>query len=169
MLVVGDRMGAVARFDSTQWVPIDEDQVIQATLADLDWWRGTAYVLDRDGGVWQVGNGPPKPYEFSAGHQAFTSENGAPRPLHGLRAHDGGVLLASDGGVIAIGEDDPVFHAAVQNGLPCRDPVRLVRVAPRAAPRVEKDLASSGIVALSGPNVWVWRNGNFQVIDMREW
>ena len=49
MLVCGDRMGAVARFDSVAVAPITEDQVIEATLADLDVWRGTAYVLDRDG------------------------------------------------------------------------------------------------------------------------
>lgn len=180
MLVVGDRMGAVARFDSTQWIPIGEDQVIEASLADLDWWRGTAYVLDRDAGVWKVDEGPPRPVHFpgsppslrsfgehSSRHQAFVTENGAPRPLHGVRAHDDGILLASDGGVVALanGGGDPVFHAAVHNGQPSRDPVRLVRV----APRVGKDLESAGIVALSGPNVWVWRNGNFQVIDMREW
>jgi hypothetical protein len=166
MLVVGDRMGAVARFDGAQWMPIGEDQVIDATLSDLDWWRGTSYVLDRDGGVWKVDEGPPRPFHFSARHSAFTTENGAPRPLHGVKAFDGGILLASDGGVVAITEgDDPVFHAAVHKGQPSRDPVRLVR----AAPRTGKDLDQSGIVALSGPNVWVWRNGNFQVIDMREW
>lgn len=173
MLVVGDRMGAVARFDSSQWLPIGEDQVIEASLADLDWWRGTAYVLDRDGGIWQVDEGPPRPIHYSAHHQAFTAENGAPRALHGIRAYDGGVLLASDGGVVALDEGaDPIFHAAVHKGQPSRDPVRLVRVAPRVDMNRRPDRSEpneTGIAALSGPNVWVWRNGNFQVIDMREW
>jgi hypothetical protein len=175
MLVVGDRMGAVARFDSTRWLAIGEDQVIEASLADLDWWRGSAYVLDRDGGVWQVDEGPPRPISYSAHHPAFTSENGAPRPLHGIRAHDGGILIASDGGVVALGEGDPIFHAAVQRGQPSRDPVRLVRVAPRVDNRrgpergERSEPSDIGIAALMGGNVWVWRNGNFQVIDMREW
>lgn len=165
MLVVGDRMGAVARFDSSQWLPIGEDQVIEASLADLDWWAGTSYVLDRDGGIWQVDEGPPRPVHYSTHHPAFTSDNGAPRALHGIRAHDTGVLLASDGGVVELGDGDPIFHAAVHTGQPSRDPVRLVRVAPRTG----KDVDSTGVVALMGGNVWVWRDGNFQVIDMREW
>jgi hypothetical protein len=184
MLVVGDRMGAVARFDGAQWMPIGEDQVIDATLADLDWWRGTSYVLDRDGGVWKVDDGPPRPVHYPTQHQAFLAEGGTPRPLHGVRAHDGGLLLASDGGVVALGAGDPVFHA-VHAGHPSRDPVRLVRVAPRTTAEIEAAPREVGIVALSGGNVWVWRNGRggasgnlekdaregagFHPVDMREW
>lgn len=189
MLVVGDRMGAVARFDGAQWMPIGEDQVIDATLADLDWWRGTSYVLDRDGGVWKVDEGPPRPVHYPSQHQAFLAEGGTPRPLHGVRAHDGGLLLASDGGVVALGAGDPVFHA-VHAGHPSRDPVRLVRVAPRTTAEIEAAPREVGIVALSGGNVWVWRNGRnattstetsrnpekdaregagFHPVDMREW
>jgi hypothetical protein len=169
MLVVGDRMGAVARFDGTGWLPIGEDQVIDASLADLDWWRDAAYVLDRDGGVWKGDDaGPPRPVHFSSRHQAFLGEAGTPRPLHGVRAYDGGILLASDGGVVALGKGDPVFHA-VHAGHPSRDPVRLVRVAPRTSAEMDAASDEVGIVALSGPNVWVWRDLDFQVIDMREW
>src|SRR5688572_6979586 len=97
MLVCGDRMGAVARFDSVQWQAISEEQVIDATLADLDVWRGIGYVLDREGTVWRVDKGPPRPYPIPSRHQAFFTENGAARPFYGVRAVDGGVLLASAG------------------------------------------------------------------------
>lgn len=169
MLVCGDRMGAVARFDSVQWQPITEDQVIDASLADLDLWRGTAYVLDREGAVWKVDNkAPPRPMALSTRHQAFLTEAGTPRPFHSVRAYDGGILLASLGGVVSVGTGDPVFHA-VQGG---RDPVRLVRVGGSRAAASEGDAASakdSGILALAGPNVWLWRNGAFTALDMREW
>jgi len=172
MLVVGDRMGAVARFDSAQWLPIGEDQVIDASLSDLDWWRGTAYVLDRDGALWAVEDGPPAAVELPSHHQAFLTESGTRRALHGVSAFDGGFLLATDGGAIAVGRGDPVFHA-VQTNEPKRDAVRLVRVAPRTAAEIDAAPKDNGIVALSGGNVWVWRSAKpeagFQVIDMREW
>jgi hypothetical protein len=165
MLVCGDRMGAVARFDSVQWQPITEDQVIESTLADLDIWRGTAYVLDREGAVWKVDHGPPRPMNLPARHQAFLTEAGTPRPLYAVRAHDGGVLLASSGGVIAAGNGDPVFHA-VPGG---RDPVRLVRVGAINASGAPESEGEIGIVALGGPNAWIWRKGAFTVLDMHEW
>jgi hypothetical protein len=164
MLVCGDRMGAVARFDSVQWQPITEDMVIEATLADLDVWRGTAYVLDREGAVWKVDQGPPRPMQLPQRNQAFLAEGGTARPLYSARAYDGGVLLASNGGVVSVGSGDPVFHA-VAGG---RDPVRLVRVGQldaNGAPEGD----GVGVVALSGPNVWVWRKGGFTVLDMHEW
>jgi hypothetical protein len=160
MLVCGDHVGAVARFDSVQWQPITEHQVIDATLADLDIWRGAAHVLDRDGGVWKIEHGPPRPVALLTYHQAYLSEAGTPRPLHGIRAYDGGILLASNGGVIAVGSGEPLFHS-VPNG---RDPVRLVRVGGRGP---EGDGAS--LVALAGPNAWVWKDGTFGVVDMHEW
>lgn len=168
LLVVGDRMGAVARFDSVQWQPITEDQVIEAALADLDVWRGTAYVLDREGRVWKIDRGPPRPIPLPIRHQAFLSEVGAPRPLTGVRAFDGGLLLASNGGVLtAGGSGDPVFHA-VPGG---RDPVRLVRVGGLNAVAEPESAAAGremGILALSGGNVWVWKNGAFGVVDMTD-
>ncbi len=166
MLVCGDRVGAVARFDSVQWQPITENQVIDATLADLDMWRGTAYVLDRDGGIWKMdGSSPPRPVALLTYHQAYVTEAGSPRALNGVRAFDGGMLLASNGGVIAMGVGEPLFHA-IPNG---RDPMRLVRVGARAAPTTEDEPREAAIIALSGPNAWIWRNGTFNVIDMHEW
>ena len=177
MLVCGDRMGAVARFDSVQWQPITEDQVIESTLADLDVWRGAAYVLDREGAVWKVSSGaatsaagaqPPRPMGLATTHQAFLTEAGTPRPFYSARAYDGGVLLASNGGVVAAGTGDPVFHA-VPGG---RDPVRLVRVGQldsSGAPDGKAAERDVGIVALTGSNAWIWRNGAFTVLDMHEW
>jgi hypothetical protein len=168
MLVCGDRMGAVARFDSVQWQPITEDQVIEASLADLDVWRGASYVLDREGQVWKVSNGPPRPMNLPSRHQAFLTEAGTPRPFYSARAYDGGVLLASNGGVVVAGTGDPVFHAVPAG----RDPVRLVRVGQLDAMGAPQDQAAArdvGIVALSGANAWIWRNGAFSVLDMHDW
>ena len=168
MLVCGDRMGAVARFDSVQWQSISEDQVIEGTLADLDVWRGTSYVLDREGAVWKVSSGPPRPMNLPIHHQAFLTEAGTPRPFYSARAYDGGVLLASNGGVVSAGTGDPVFHA-VPGG---RDPVRLIRVGQLDASGAPEDAAAArevGIIALTGANAWMWRNGSFSVLDMHEW
>jgi hypothetical protein len=167
MLVCGDRVGAVARFDSAEWVPITENQVIDGSLSDMDVWRGTAYVLDRDGGVWTMDpNGPPRPVGLLTYHQAYLTEQGTARPLHGIRAYDGGMLLASDGGVIAVGHGEPLFHA-VPNG---REPVRLGRVGSAS----DADARDSAIVALSGGNAWVWRMqgrdpAGFSVVDLHNW
>ena len=148
MLVCGDRMGAVARFDSVQWTPIGEEQVIDASLADLDVFKNVAYVLDREGKVWKVDRGLPRPLDLQTRHQAFLTEAGTPRPFYAVRAYDGGVLLASNGGVlIASSGGEPVFHS-VQHG---RDPVRLVRVGEAGVNGVE-----AGIVAACGPNAWLW-------------
>ncbi len=168
MLVCGDRMGAVARFDSVQWQAITEDQVIESSLADLDVWRGASYVLDREGAVWKVSSGLPRPMNLATHHQAFLTEAGTPRPFYSARAYDGGVLLASNGGVVSAGTGDPVFHA-VPGG---RDPVRLVRVGQLDATGAPEDAAAAkevGIIALTGANAWIWRNGSFSVLDMHEW
>lgn len=158
MLVCSDHVGAVARFDGAQWQPIDENQVLEASLVDLDVWRGTAYVLDRDGGVWTIdGHHPPRPLGLHTYHQAFLTEAGTPRPLHGIRVHDGGTLLASEGGVLSVGNGDPLFHA-VRGDAHRREPMRLVRVG-----------RDSAVLALGGPNAWIWRSGGFHVIDMQSW
>lgn len=167
MLVCGDRVGAVARFDSVEWAAITENQVIDGSLTDMDVWRGTAYVLDREGGVWTMDqNGPPRPVGFLNYHQAYLTEAGTPRPFHGIRAYDGGMLLGSDGGVIAVGHGEPLFHA-VPNG---REPVRLARVGSGG----DADARDSAIVALSGGNAWVWRMqgrdpAGFSVVDLHNW
>ncbi len=97
-----------------------------------------------------------------AGGQPFVTETGVPRALLGIRAYDGGLLLASNGGVIALGEGEPLFHA-VPNG---RDPMRLVRVGARSG--ADPGKAEGAVVALSGPNAWIWQGGSFRVIDLRE-
>jgi hypothetical protein len=164
MLVCGDHVGAVARFESQQWEPITDNQVIDASLADLDVWRETAHVLDRDGGVWRIDQGPPRAVPLSSYDEAFLDETGTPRPLYGIRAYDGGILLASNGGVIAVGAGEPLFHA-VPNG---REPTRLVRVGWRSPVGAAGD-SDSAVVALTGPNAWVWQNGTFHVVDLHEW
>lgn len=174
MLVCGDRVGAVARFDAGTWQPITENQVIDAALADLDVWRGVSYVLDRDRGVWRIdSNGPPRPLHLVGQHDAFITETSTMRPLYGICSYDGGMLLASTGGVISVGSGEPLFHA-VPSG---RDPFRLVRIGGRSV--AEGHAGNAAVVALSGPNAWIWRGSRdraehdreqgFDVIDVREW
>lgn len=167
MLVCGDRVGAVARFDSVQWQPITENQVIESSLADLDVWRDTAYVLDRDGRVWTVdSSGPPRPLSLVSFHQAFLTEAGSPRPLIGIRAFDGGMLLASNGGAISVGGAEPLFHA-VPNG---HDPMRLLRIGSRRTfGETTREPRDAAILAVSGPNAWIWQSGAFRVIDTSAW
>jgi hypothetical protein len=155
MLVSGDRVGAVARFDGKRWLPINEASVIEGMLSDLDLWRGVAIVLGRNGEVWRAEDGTPRPVLWDKRQQAFLAEGGSPRPTHGVRGYDGGALLASDGGVIAVGMSEPLFYSAGVRG-----PSRLARVGS------DRD---AGIVALSGPNAWLWKNGAFEVLDVREW
>jgi hypothetical protein len=160
MLVCGDRMGAVAHFDSVQWQPIGEAQVIEGQLADLDVWRSTSYVLDRRGGMWKVGTGPPIAIALPRRDQAFLTEAGAPRPFHCVRAYDGGLLLASDGGIVVVGKGDPVFHS-IGGG---RSPARLVRVGPGEDAKEDR----VGIVALIGHDAWMWKDQEFSPIDLRD-
>jgi hypothetical protein len=155
MLVSGDRVGAVARFDGKSWQPISESSVIDGMLADLDVWRGVAIVLGRSGDVWRTEEGVPRPVVWDKRQQAFLGEQGSPRPMHHVRGYDGGALLASDGGIVAVGTSEPLFYSA---GI--RGPSRLARVG------TDRD---AGIVALSGPNAWLWKNGAFEVLDVREW
>jgi hypothetical protein len=157
MLVCGDRVGALAHFDGKRWAPIPEKNVIDGLLADLDMWRGVGIVLSRKGDVWRAEDGPPRPVIWDKRQQAFLAENGAPRPTYAVRGYDGGALLASDGGVIVVGSGESVFYSA---GL--RGPARLARVG------AGQDKAV-GIVAMCGPNAWLWQNGTFEVLDVREW
>jgi hypothetical protein len=155
MLVSGDRVGAVAHFNGKRWMPIEEAFVIDGVLADLDVWRGVNIVLGRSGDVWRAEDGPPRPVIWDRRQQAFLGEEGSPRPMHNVRGYDGGALLASDGGIVAVGTGEPIFYSA---GI--RGPSRLDRVGS------DRD---AGIVALCGPNAWLWKNGAFEVLDVREW
>jgi hypothetical protein len=156
MLVSGDRVGAVAHFNGKKWMPIDEASVIDGMLADLDQWRGVGIVLGRGGDVWRVEDGhSPRPVVWDKRQQAFLAEEGSQRPMHHVRGYDGGALLASDGGIVAVGTSEPIFYSA---GI--RGPSRLARVG------TDRD---AGIVALCGPNAWLWKNGAFEVLDVREW
>jgi hypothetical protein len=176
MLVCGDRMGAVARFDGKRWLPIPVDHVMEGMLADLDVWRGIGIVLARDGHVWRIDDGPPRPVIWDTQQQAFVTPAGTQRAMHAVRGYDGGALLASDGGVIVVGSGEPVFHSA---GL-LAEPTRLARVggspAPqspqasrRSRPNMKRDEETVGVVAMCGPHAWLWTDGAFQVLDLRDW
>jgi len=168
MLVYGDHMGAVARFDGRKWLPIGEDDVMEGELCDLDVWRGVGIVLARSGEVWRTEEGgKPRPVIWDTDQQAFIAENGAPRQTYAVRGFDGGALLASDGGVISVGAGEPIFHAA----LGTMEPARLARVGERAVGPMKKDEkdVKAGVVAMCGPHAWIWRRDAFYVIDLREW
>jgi hypothetical protein len=174
MLVCGDRMGAVARYDGKRWLPIPVAHVIEAMLADLDVWRGVGIVLARDGRVWRIEDGAPRAVIWDLHQQAFLTDSGAPRAMHAIRGYDGGALLASDGGVVVVGSGEPVYHSAGLLG----EPTHLARVggvsvspdnARRSRPNMKRDEEAPGIVAMCGPHAWLWKDGAFQVLDMREW
>lgn len=178
MLVCGESFGAVARFDSVEWAPISNNDVIDGALLDFDAWRGTSVVLDRGGNAWKVDDdGLPRPLGLDLHHQAFSTDDGARRPLHGVSAFDGGLLFASDGGVISLTEGEPLFHAISPAGGASSEegdaaPVRLVRVGGRATTTAREDARDEAIVALAGPSAWVWRgrgrDGAFRAIDLHE-
>ncbi|HEY2517782.1 MAG TPA: hypothetical protein VGI39_43230, partial [Polyangiaceae bacterium] len=172
MLVVGDRVGAVARFDGKQWAPIPVSHVLEGMLADLDVWRGVGIVLGRSGEVWRVEDGgAPKSVIWDTTHQAFLSETGQTRATHAVRGFDGGALVASDGGVIMVGQNEPIFFTAE----PASEPARLARVGGgsshprRSRPNLKASEDTPGIVAMCGPHTWIWRDGAFHVLDLREW
>jgi hypothetical protein len=179
MLVTGDHVGAVARFDGKKWVAIAEDQVIEGQLTDLDVWRGVAIVLARSGELYRIETGgKPRPVLWDDSQPAFVGESGQQRAAHAVLGFDGGALIASDGGIISVGAGDPIFHAAPSTP---HEPARLARVgSERAWPgeaggRGARGRASDpgdttpGIVAMCGPHAWVWRKDSFYVLDLREW
>lgn len=170
MLVCGSEMGAIARFDSVGWEPIGEDEVVEGELADFDVSHGSpgaAFVLDRAGNVWRVSNGRPHeiPIDWSAA--AFTTDGGARRRLHGIRSQDSALFLASDGGVVVMpAEGTSVFYRSPN----ARAPMRIVRVGPSPSlDALSTTSGASGVVALGGGHAWVWGDGDFHVLDLREW
>ncbi len=175
MLVCGDGVGAVARFDGRRWLPIPESHVLEGQLVDLDVWRGVGIVLSRSGEVWRVDDGPPRPVIWDTRQAAFLTDSGASRATYAVRGFDGGALLASDGGVIAVGSGEPVFHAATGT----HEPALLARVGGGGTTRSSPDIRPA-VVALCGPHAWIWRytadasgahddRDAFWVIDAREW
>jgi hypothetical protein len=174
MLVCGDGVGAVGRFDGRKWLPIAESQVIEGQLVDLDVWRGIGIVLARSGEVWRVDEGSPRPVIWDTRQAAFLSESGASRATYAVRGFDGGALLASDGGIIAVGSGEPVFHAA--SGA--HEPARLSRVGSGSGTGAPRDPERRpAVVALCGHDAWIWSYGPdvseardaFWVIDARDW
>lgn len=168
MLVAGESIGAVARFDGRSWEPVDEGQVIEGPLADLDVFHDETFVLASNGAVWTVFGGVPEPRPFDPRHSVYLDERGAPRTFHAVLAYANGVLLASDGAVVALREDRaPVLHVAANT----RAPVRLARVGGGAGSLLHTSdgLEPPGIVALAGPNVWLFHEHEFTAVDMREW
>lgn len=172
MLVCGEGMGAVARFDSVQWQPISEDELIDGDLIDIEVWRGSTYVLSLDGAIHKSEEGHASLLALPTEAPAFLND-GYPRALSGLRVYDGGVLLASPGGVLTTGAGEPAFHALCK----ADEYVRLIRVGSRNslgtpgtsnAPAANVP-AESGIVAVGGSNAAVFRDNAFVALDMREW
>ena len=132
----------------------------------------SALVLDRKGDIHRVESGAHRKVPLQSRAPAFVTEAGVSRPFYAVRGFDGGTLIASDGGVVVAGSGEPVFHAAKNS----RDHARLSRVGGRQlqlATKVSRtdadDIADVGIVATCGPHVWLFREGNFQVVDLQEW
>jgi hypothetical protein len=168
MLVVGEQVGAVAHFDGRKWAPITESDVIDGSPIFVDVFRQTAIVLCKDGSLHRAEpGGTPRPVIWDMTQEAFRTEAGGARPLHEVRATDGGALVASDGGVVVVGGDsrgsgraagEPVFYAAPGS----TDPVRLSRVGGGVG-------SDAAVVVMCGSNVWLWENGAMTVLDLRAW
>jgi hypothetical protein len=185
MLVCGEGVGAVARFDGDRWAPIAESDVIDGDMVDMDMWRGVGILLTRAGDVYRFERqASPRPIPWDMQEPAYFTDDGALRPCHGVRGIDGGALIASVGGVIVVGGAEPTFHGAAGS----EEPVRLCRVGRElptsvgAMPTSTRDGSgshgreirpapgeSSAIVATFGPHVWLWTGQAFRVLDMRGW
>lgn len=167
MLVSGEHVGAVARFDGRGWLPIHENQVIEGDLVDFDVFRGTGLVLARNGVVHRIEHGKPTPYPLDRAAPAFRGKDGARRQTLSIRSTEGAVLVGCEGGVIVLGSGPPVFHAAPGT----EGAVQLVRVGSDVRPADDDGDArtDAAIVALAGPNVLLWRGGGFQPLDLRAW
>lgn len=161
MLVVGDGVGAVARFDGRRWLPIDEEQLIEIPLLDLDVWHGMTLVLTRDGRVLSFDEaGKPTTIEWNRKADAFNTSVG-PRALHGIRGYDGGSLLSTNGGVVAVGPTDPIFYSAPGQ----THAARIVRVGGYATR--DSEALPPGLVMMVGPHLWTFRAGALNVVDTR--
>ena len=157
MLVCGEGVGAVARFDGRRWLPIRAEEVLDGVPVDLDLYRKVAVVLGKDGAIFRMEEGAPRPVLWDSQHEAFHTDGGAARPLRHIRGVDGGALLASDGGVLVTGSGDPVFYEAPDT----REPARLARVGAEGS-------RDGGIVVCCGPHLWLWQSGAMSVLDVRD-
>jgi hypothetical protein len=153
----------VARFDGRKWLPISEQQVIHEPLVEMDVWRDVAVLLTRTGQIWRMDMGQglaawtqarPRKVLWDRRQDAFVADGGAPRLLHSLRGFDGGALIASDGGVIAVGTKEPLFHAAPESAAPAR------------LARVGND-DNARIVVMCGSAAWIFDKGELKPIDLR--
>jgi len=163
MLVCGDHgRGRALRLRS--WQAITEDQVIESSLADLDVWRAPPTCSIARARWWKVSSGLPRPMNLAVRHQAFLTEAGTPRPFYAARAYDGGVLLASNGGV-----SRGRRRSGLSRRTRGRDPCARARGKPDASGAPE-DAAQRRTSASSryGRNR-IWKNGAFSVLDMHEW
>ena len=166
MLVCGEHVGAVARFDGRKWLPIEEGDVLDEAPVHMDVWRQTAMVLGRDGRMYRVeSGGPPRPVPWDASHEAFRTEAGTARALYEVRGFDGGAILASDGGVIVVGAGDPVFYATPDSN----DRAHLSRVGGGTGGPAARTAGDVAVTVCCGPHVWLWENGAMSVLDMRAW
>ena len=163
VLIVGDRRGAVAHSNGASWLPITAEDVVEGPLVDFDVWRSTGVVLDRDEGAFRIGDGPPRRLPWNLDCEAFRGEDGRRRPMYGLCLQDDGALVASDGGVLVIERNEPTFHTAVGASAAAH----LARLG--ASGDRDARAGAAGIVVTLGPHAWVWRNGSFHVLDVREW
>ncbi|MEO8796943.1 MAG: hypothetical protein ABI551_03585 [Polyangiaceae bacterium] len=163
MLVCGDHMGAVARYNGRKWASITEGQVIDTILADLDVWQRVPIVLARDGRVWRIDEmGIPRAVIWDRRQEAFLNLDGshdrdAPRATLAIRGVDGGAVVASEGGVIVVGSGEPVFHSAGET----REETRISRVGTNPA--------TAAIVAMCGSHVWTFQRGELTVLDLKDW
>ncbi len=160
MLVAGSGMGAVARFEGDEWESIPEERLIKGNLRDLDLWDDTAYVLARDGTIYKCENSVPAVYNANRRHNAYMNDDARERNLHAIRIHEGGMVLATDGGAIVVSEEAPVYYSA--RSTP-KKPARVARVGDAHSGQ------DSAIVVMCGPSVWIFADGTMRPIDLREW
>ncbi len=169
MLVCGDRMGAVARFDSSAWQPITEDQVIEGHARRS---RRVARHLLRAR--------PRGPRLEGRSRQAAPLEPpGAPSGLPHRGRHAAALLFDTRlrrrrspreqrrRRQRGLGRSR-VPRGARRGATRCGSSV-WVSSTRRARPRGDAAGRDVGIIALSGANAWIWRNGAFTVLDMHEW
>lgn len=156
MLVCGELVGAVAWFDGTRWVPIEEAQMIDGDLVALDSDDHARYVLVADGQVLRVEIGMARAIPLPFGSEAFVTDARERRPLFDVKITAWGVVFATAGGIICCRDDDTTFYEAPN----CDATARLERLG---------NEADSPLLACVGPHLWVWDGGVPTIVDTRKW